>query len=261
MNHSHRSGPQIYLISRPEIDLNAIELFLRRRDLDWARTKDAHSPEELVEFAGRVCYLSFTKDTAKVRYPNSRYIENLIQQGHESVLEHATWTFVFDGVSRAFTHQLVRHRIGFSYSQLSQQYFEDDAFDPVEPVELAEHPELREIWRASIESAREAYRRLLKGFQQSLSSRDKESLRSVRSAARTLLPNATATAIVVTANARALRHFLDLRGAIAGDSEMRAVCVRLLEVLRLEAPELFSDFQIVDTDDSIGSVAKVDTSQ
>jgi thymidylate synthase (FAD) len=178
---------------------------------------------------------------------NAEYISNLIRNGHESVLEHAVWTFALLGVSRAFTHQLVRHRVGFSFSQLSQQYHDETDAEFVRPQGIESVPRAAAAWDRAILEARNAYRELLKALE---AGTDKESrkraeeVRAIRSAARSVLPNATKTAVVITANARALRHFLKLRGGILGDLEMRAVSAELLRSLQTEAPALFADYSI-----------------
>ena len=180
---------------------------------------------------------------------NADYIRNLISQGHESVLEHVSWTFLLAGVSRAFTHQLVRHRAGFSFSQLSQQYYEETAATFLEPAHLQKSPEALRAWRNAISASQESYRTILDSLKElngspGLDLHQKEFKRAIRSAARSVLPNATETKIVVTANARALRHFFDVRGAIPGDVEMREVAAALFKSVKAEAPSLFVDFNL-----------------
>lgn len=256
-------APQVYLIARPQIDFEEVARFLADRKVSWLRSKDASSAEEIVEIAGRICYMSFNADTKKISYPNSTYICNLIDKGHESVLEHATWSFIIDRVSRAFTHQLVRHRIGFSYSQLSQQYHDESEGDFVQPIGLAEFPELAERWRAAVERTRGEYRDLLSLLSEKMSSSTQsasstafETQRWLRSAARSLLPNATETTVAITANARALRNFFHLRGAILGDPEMRQVTLALYRSAAMDAPTLFADFEAAETEDGVGLVRR-----
>jgi thymidylate synthase (FAD) len=187
--------------------------------------------------------MSFRGDASSVRFPTQRYIRNLIDQGHESVLEHACWTLLIDRVSRAFTHQLVRHRIGFSFSQLSQQYHDESDSEFVSPVELSDRPELQMMWRKSVLTARDSYRELLSQLMKNGLPNDRETLRRFRSTARSLLPNATETAVAVTANARALRHLFATRGAVVGDVEMRQVAYGIFLKVQSDAPALFSDFE------------------
>jgi thymidylate synthase (FAD) len=240
--------PRLYLIGRPQFDRRYQEFlndFLPKEDATWRRDENATPAEQAVEFAGRVCYMSFGSSQS-IR-TNKEYIENLIHHGHESVLEHAVWTIVIACVSRAFTHQLVRHRVGFAFSQLSQQYHDESNSRFVQPPEIDQVPEVAAVWEEAIRNAQSSYKSVLKKLE-SASSKSagnrKESSRALRSAARSLLPNATEAAIVVTANARALRHFLKIRGDIVGDIEMRRVAAALLELIRPEGPALFSDFNI-----------------
>ena len=241
--------PRIYLISRPTIDDNEINRFLSDRDLTWKKSTDASAAENIIEVCGRVCYLSFKADISKIRYPNRNYIANLIDQKHDSVLEHAVWTFVIDGVSRSFTHQLVRHRVGFSFSQLSQQYHDESDAEFVAPEGLKDHPELLSEWNKYMSTARDSYRFFLKKLTKLANTDDREILRRVRSSARSLLPNATATTIAVTANARALRTFFSARGAIVGDIEMRRVACELYRLVCADSPSIFTGFSIENHED------------
>lgn len=232
--------PQLYVVARPALDLEAVAAFLDGSGMDWRRSPEAGAPEELVELAGRVCYMSFGPRQSP--RTNSEYLARLVEQGHHSVLEHAAWTFFLTGVSRAFTHQFVRHRVGFSYSQLSQQYHDERETPAVMPETIRARPRLAETWRQAVESAQTAYRELVDVLaEEHFDLSEREARRLVRSAARTVLPAATETKIAFTANARALRHFLVERGSLAGDEEMRAVSVLILETLHGEAPALFAD--------------------
>lgn len=237
--------PRVHIIARTNFDANAFTEFLRGTGLGWARTPGAAEGEELVEAAGRVCYMSFgPRQSPKT---NEEYIRHLIRMGHESVLEHVSWTFVLEGVSRAFTHQLVRHRVGFAFSQLSQQYHDEADAEFVPPLQLDKFPAAAAAWRQSVAATREAYRQIrdvISAEEDRLAlDQASELRRAIRSIARSVLPNATETKIVVTANARAVRHFLQVRGSIPGDVEMRVVSAELLGLLARETPALFFDFR------------------
>jgi len=238
-------SPRLYIVSRPQV-AEGLATFLEHQGLAWKESGDATPAERLIEFAGRICYLSFGED--QYRKDNASYIANLIAQGHESVLEHACWTFVLSGVSRAFTHQLVRHRVGFSYSQLSQQYHDEADAEFVQPFGVQASPVALKAWQDAIVAAQTAYRAIqeeLGGAKQN----PREVARAIRSAARSVMPNATATIIAVTANARAIRHFLSLRGAIEGDYEMRMVSTLLYHLLAAEAPALVTDYELGEMED------------
>jgi thymidylate synthase (FAD) len=237
------SEATVRLICRPAFDASEAQAFLDDWGMTWIRTPNSSSAEELVEFSGRVCYMSFGEGRQSPR-TNLEYINNLIKQLHESVLEHATWSFIITGISRGFTHQLVRHRIGFSFSQLSQQYYEDESSPFIKPDLISSDPDTNRIWEAAVLGAREAYSELLSKLKCLAGQGNKEAKRALRTAARSVLPEAAATSIAVTANCRAIRHFLDIRGAIEGDEEMRKVSAALLSLLQQDSPSLFSDFEV-----------------
>ncbi len=234
---------------------DAHALFLEQRSLCWKEASASTDSERLIEFAGRVCYLSFGERQSDRN--NADYIGNLIRQGHGSVLEHASVTILADEVSRALTHQLVRHRVGFSYSQLSQQYHDESNADFVLPDGIDESHEIAEQWKSSLSAAKKTYRDLLERLDASEFARKlgaKERLRAIRSIARTVLPNATMTILVMTGNLRAWRHLLEVRGAIEGDLEMRKFCAKCFALLKEEAPSAFQDFEVVE--DPMGSFVK-----
>lgn len=234
--------PRLYILSRPSFELQEANRFLTDRSHSWADSPGATAAERLIEFCGRVCYMSFRKDTTTIRHPHDRYIRNLIASGHGSVLEHVSWSFLLDGVSRAFTHQLVRHRVGFAFSQLSQQYHDESEVVFVPPAGLTTND--RKAWTDATESLRSAYRSFI-GADTSTSLAKREALRHRRSVARSLLPNATETAIAVTANGRALRHFFEVRGTIEGDYEMRAVACKIFHAIAADAPSLFLGIEVI----------------
>ena len=126
--------PKVYLVGRQSVDLEAIETFLGDHGVSW-QTDTEIGGEELAEMAGRVCYMSYGKG----RKTNREFIGHLVEVGHGSVLEHAVWSFLVTGVSRSFTHELVRHR-HFSYSQLSQRYVNESDSDFIEPDVIAAGP-------------------------------------------------------------------------------------------------------------------------
>src|SRR5262249_3592074 len=167
--------------------------------------------------------------------------------GHGSVLEHAVWDFVFTGVSRSLTHELIRHRAGFGYSQLSQRYVDESVAEYVEPDEIAGDPELHRLWLDAVAHSHQAYMLLAEKLQEKLQSKPDRTLwrKLARQAARSVLPNATETKIFVTANARALRHFIELRGSRHAEVEIRKLAIKVLEIMKQEAPNIFGDYQLV----------------
>ena len=235
--------PQVYLVGRQATHDAEIERFLADHDVSQWSTDTSVAGEKLCEIAGRLCYMSFAKPRPG---GNEAYIERLLEVGHGSVLEHSVWNFIITGVSRSFTHELVRHRAGFGFSQLSQRYVDESVADFVEPDCIADDPELHEVWRSAVEHAQEAYVRLVLGLERTFASEPDATLRRklARQAARSVLPNATETKIFVTANTRALRHFIELRASEHAEVEIRRVAATILDIVRREAPNLFGDYQI-----------------
>jgi len=238
--------PSVYLVGRQVADQAAIEKFLQQHEMTW-QTDTEIGAETLCEMAGRLCYMSFGKG----RKTNAEYIGHLIEVGHGSVLEHAVWNFVITGVSRSFTHELVRHRAGFGYSQLSQRFVDESTADFIEPDVIADDPELHEIWLAAVQSAHAAYVRLVEKLAEKYADYPDKTLRRklARQAARSVLPNATETKIFVTANGRALRHFIELRCSEFADVEIRKVAAKILEIMQKEAPNIFADYKWVELPD------------
>jgi thymidylate synthase (FAD) len=184
---------------------------------DVAWTTDAEGGQALAEFAGRACYQSWDKPNPATA-TNATYLRHIIEVGHLSVLEHGVVTFYLTGVSRSFTHELIRHR-HLSYSQLSQRYVPEHDAAVVEPDVIAEDPELHKKFMAAAEAGVRAYNELLEGLERKLGDVENATLRrkQARQAARSVLPNATETRIVVTGNYRAWRHFVAARASEHAD--------------------------------------------
>jgi len=203
----------------------------------WVSESDGG--DDLVEFAGRACYRSWHRPNPATA-SNAGYVAHIVRVGHLSVLEHASATFYITGVSRALTHELVRHR-HLSFSQESQRYVPYDG-DYVVPPEMHDryadtHLMGGQVIGQIVDDATNEY----EGIQRVLGSR----ARKVRlGAARAALPNAAATRIVVTGNYRAWRHFIAARATEAADAEIRELAVHVLRRLREVAPNSFGDFEI-----------------
>jgi thymidylate synthase (FAD) len=178
---------------------------------------------------------------------NAAYLSHILEVGHGSVLEHSVFNLLITGVSRSFTHELVRHRAGFGYSQLSQRYVDESVAEFVEPDIIASDPDLHDVFQAACEQAQSAYIKLVEGLLAKLEHVEDKTLRRkiARQAARSVLPNATETKIFVTANARALRHFIELRCNEHAETEIRIVAAAVLDILQREAPNLFGDYRFI----------------
>jgi thymidylate synthase (FAD) len=212
-------------------------------DIGWQT--DADGGQALAEFAGRACYQSWSKPNPATA-TNAGYLRHILEVGHLSVLEHGMVTVYLTGVSRSLTHELVRHR-HFSYSQLSQRYVPEGDAATIEPDLIADDPELHAKFVAATEASLRAYRELLDGLEDRFAGAPEATLRrkQARQAARSVLPNATETRIVVSGNYRAWRHFIAMRASEHADVEIRALAVACLRELQRIAPNVFADFAIV----------------
>jgi thymidylate synthase (FAD) len=226
----------------PQVRLIAWTHFETPDDVPWET--DAEGGQALAEFAGRACYQSWNKPNPSTA-TNAGYLRHILEVGHLSVLEHGTVTFYFTGVSRSFTHELIRHR-HFSYSQLSQRYVPERDAAMVEPEAIAADPELHKKFVEATEASVRAYTELLEGLERRFADVDNATLRrkQARQAARAVLPNATETRIVVTGNYRAWRHFVAMRATEHADVEIRELAVECLRQLQRVAPNVFADFTI-----------------
>jgi len=178
-------------------------------------------PESLAEHAGRVCYRSESRGNPEA------FLRARLRAGHESIIEHASATFEISGISRACSHQLVRHRIA-SYSQESQRYVEMSDPAMVLPAAIADNPEALTVWSRFTDQVRETYE-------------DLRALGVRKEDARFALPNAAATRIVVTMNFRELRHFFRLRITPEAQWEIRQMALEMLKLLLPYAPTIFGD--------------------
>lgn len=229
-------------IVSPQVTLIAWTHFEPPADVPWST--DADGGQALAEFAGRACYQSWRKPNPATA-TNAGYLAHILESGHLSVLEHGSVTFYLTGVSRSFTHELIRHR-HFSYSQLSQRYVPERDAAMVEPAVIAEDPELHQKFIEATEASVRAYTELLEGLERKFADVENPTLRrkQARQAARAVLPNATETRIVVTGNYRAWRHFIAMRATEHADVEIREIAIKCLRELQRVAPNVFNDFRI-----------------
>lgn len=238
------------IIREPRVTLLTRQQFVYPDHIDWESDSDV-AGEVVAEFAGRLCYLSFGEDAGiegghksiPGRTTNEAYLGNILHVKHGSVLEHAVWTLLIEGVSRSLTHELVRHRAGFGFSQLSQRYVDESNIGFVLPPEIDEGSRAFEVWAESCAQALDGYRALLNEMSEHVGGDGPATLRKkrARQAARALLPNCAETKIVVTGNARAWRHVLEMRGSGSADVEIRRLANHVLRILHAESRNIFGD--------------------
>ncbi|HYC52991.1 MAG TPA: FAD-dependent thymidylate synthase [Gemmatimonadaceae bacterium] len=232
--------PRLTLLSRPD--------FAEPAHLPVTWLGEGTGGERLAEFAGRLCYMSQANPAKR---PTREYLDNIKKQGHGSVLEHANYSVLVEGVSRSLTHELVRHRAGFAYSQLSQRYVDESNACFVVPPAVIGDEKLESTWRAQVESAQQTYVAMVEQLMERYGwVADRVHRRKMaREAGRAVLPNATETKVVVTGNVRAWRTMLELRSSEAAELEIRRFAVATLRLLQREAPGFFSDFVIYVAED------------
>jgi len=256
------TSPKIFLIARPDLDWDAVEAYLAAIGaVEWAgrhRNQDMSGAESLIEFAGRLCYRSWepglNPNVRKVRTDSREYLANILRSGHGSVLEHAQFTFVFQDVSRVFTHELVRHRAGTAISQESLRF--------VRLVDLGFRiPPLLEPMRDDVVAIVEA----LEDFQVRAAAKfglddtgvPFEIKKEVTSALRRLAPLGLSTSIVWSANVRTIRHVIEMRTARSAEEEIRAVFRQVATIMVKECPALFDDYRTNDDGEWVTESRKV----
>lgn len=222
--------PEVQLVASTFTEMNSLE---EHMDLDITST----SAEDISEFAGRACYQSFHKPNPDTKH-NRDYIKNIIEQGHESVLEHGSASFYITGVSRSFTHELIRHR-HLSFSQQSQRFVDEAESSFVVPPALeglVQNSPAGQAFKQAVVTAQSAYADIVSELQEQGLPR-----KQAREAARAVLPNCQETRIVVTGNHRAWREFLWKRLAPGADAEIRKVAGMILGELHYLAPSVYAD--------------------
>lgn len=193
-------------------------------------------PEEVVAMAAKLCYSPATVTDLKQKIESkdqTAFVEKLASVGHLSPIEHVSFTFGIEGISRACSHQLVRHRLA-SYSQQSQRYVREERFDYVIPPSIKQDPEAVREFTALMDEAQAVYARLTEKL-----ARFGITGEAAQQDARFVLPNAAETKIIVTMNARELLHFFRVRTCNRAQWEIRAMAERMLELVKTAAPTIF----------------------
>ena len=259
--------PGVALLARPNFNMGGLAGFLEGFDPSLHFTEYLDDPTslpdgaQLCKVAGQVCYMSFGRKRTFNEHAE-RYFNNLKSSGHGSVFEHATFSLLLYGISRSVTHEMVRHRAGFGFSQLSQRYVSGRMLRFVERPEYQDDEDLHSQFLQRIERAASEYASLtnrLLEMQQAgvsiLSAEARTDLRKkVQQTARSVLPNETEAPIVVTGNARAWRHVIEMRASAHAETEIRELAVRIFLCLRLTDPVLFGDYTIEELADGTYSV-------
>ncbi|MCU0620072.1 MAG: FAD-dependent thymidylate synthase [Gemmatimonadales bacterium] len=233
----------MHILRAPTVTLLARPQFLEPAHLPVSWKGRASDGERLAEFAGRLCYMSQANPAGRT---TGEYLENILKQGHGSVFEHANYSLLLEGISRSCTHELVRHRAGFAYSQLSQRYVDESEAAFVMPPAIQGDAVMEAEWERAVTVAQASYvaavDRLMAKYEWVESAVHRRKM--AREAARSVLPNATETKIVVTGNVRAWRTMLELRLGEGAELEIRRLAVAILRLLQEEATGLFADVEV-----------------
>ncbi len=266
----YSTAPSVSLIAETRVNVDAMRSFLT----DFDESFDAYYEESvdalerslisdgglLAKFSGQMCYLSL----GELRTPHAqadKYFDNVMAQGHGSILEHVNYTFLIWGIDRAVTHEAVRHRAGMAYSQVSQRYVGEDKLRFCMPADLQGDQELFHAALEDMAYDMDRYSRWIETYHDKYPQLDGESKTEWRkrcqSAARRVLPNWVEAPIVITGNVRAWRHVLYMRCAKYADVAIRRAMVPVLQVLQSNTPELFADFTFETLrDGSVGATSK-----
>jgi thymidylate synthase (FAD) len=249
MVYMHETSPHVFLVARPSVNLDGMRAYLESvgggswLDMREEARASLNDGELLAEFGGRMCYRSWepglNPNVTRIRTDQQEYFANVLRSAHGSVLEHANYSFAFRDVSRVFTHELVRHRAGSAFSQESLRYVR------LTDIGFRVPPALEPL-RDQVVSIVEQ----LEEFQLSAAEQldlDKGEVpfavkKEITSALRRLAPIGLSTDILWTANARTLRHVIEMRTAHGAEEELRLVFNMVAETMKLEAPSLFQDF-------------------
>lgn len=257
-------GPTCHLIARTTTSLSS-QVFEDLEEIDpefcavgrdSPYSLEALAPERLLQFSGQLCYLSFGESRTSFQ-DQAAYLRRIMEQKHGSVLEHANASFLFLGVSRAMTHELVRHRAGAAYSQVSQRYVGSKHLRFVLPYEDSQNLELREQFYKDIDANAAQYRArielLKKHFPPLAQETNTEYRKRIQSSARSVLGNYAEAPIVMTANYRTWLHVLTMRTGPYADVNIRRAMIQVLEELTRHSPAVFDHFESIEMAD--GSMA------
>jgi thymidylate synthase (FAD) len=260
--------PGVVVLAKPQTNVAGLAGFLEGFDPQLRFPEYLDDPtglpdsSQLCKTAGQVCYGSF--GPMRTRNENAdAYFDRLTSAGHGSVLEHSNFSFLLYGMSRSVTHELVRHRAGVAFSQISQRYVSGTVLRFVERPEYQEDEELHRLFEERADRAAAEYEAMaerLLGRQEggaSMLTADykTDARKKVQQTARSLLPNETEAPMVFTGNVRALRHIIEMRADAHAESEIRNLALRLFLCLRTVDPILFGDYELGELPDGTYTVS------
>jgi thymidylate synthase (FAD) len=245
--------PKAYLIAETKLIHDGLQASLTELGVpDW-KTDAASDAEHLIEFSGKSCYMSFdttlNKNLTRVGTRNNQeYIQDqIISTGHGSVLEHGTMTFFLVNVSRVLTHELVRHRAGNAFSQVSGRYVRTDKINFWLPSVIRNDPWAKEFYTMCFATMEMWIRQLEEHFKiDELKGGIGFKLKKVlTSAFRRIIGNGQSNHIVMTCNHRSLRHMIELRTDAGAEEEIRLVFNQMFDAVKDRYPGLYGDAEVI----------------
>lgn len=244
--------PKAFLIGETRVVEEGLKQYLEHIGVsEW--TSDAPSdPERLVEIMGRLCYRSFkpglNPNVTKIRGHNKDYLENIVNVKHGSVIEHPVINFIFADVSRVFTHELVRHRVGVAISQESLRFVRLDDLGLWLPTVIQEDEQAVQIFCKTFEQLEQLQLELAEHFQLDKDGTPFHRKKTVTSAMRRIAPIGLATTIGWSANLRTIRWVLEMRTDPSAEEEIRLVFGKVGEIVTFRYPHIFGDFSVEEVD-------------
>lgn len=239
-----RVTPKVFLVGETKLN-EGLRGYLRHIGTAWRPAEAVSDSELLVEAFGRLCYRSWeagmNPNVKKIREGNAGYIANIIKSGHGSVLEHPVTNWIFADVSRVFTHELVRHRVGMAYSQESLRYVRLEDLGLWLPPEVEANPEMKALFEKTFENLGDLQMQMAKmlGLDEMKSFAKKKKLTS---AMRRVAPIGLSTTIGVSMNFRALRHIAEMRTSVHAEAEIRDALNQVMNIAKKRWPSIFADF-------------------
>jgi len=241
----HRTTPKVFLIGETKIHQPGLQDYFEHIGTKW-RPDAPSDAEALIEVMGRVCYRSWepgmNPNVKKIREGNDKYLANIIKVKHESVLEHSVSNWIFADVSRVFTHEIIRHRVGTAYSQESLRFVRLEDLGMWLPEEIEHHKELKMLFEETFHSLGQLQIRMaeLLRLDEMKSFHEKK---QYTSAMRRLAPIGLSTTIGASFNFRSLRHIIEMRTDPGAETEIREVFSLVGKIAKAAWPNLFADFE------------------
>ena len=239
--------PQVFLIGESTVNKEGLSAFLTHLGAPEWSSNASTDIELLTEVYGRACYKSFgtelNPNITRVRGSNETYISNVIEKGDGSVLEHGVVNFFFCDVSRVFTHELVRHRVGTAMSQESLRYVRLTDLDWYAPICIQANAAAMTIFEKTMDGLSNLQKDLSELYELDTTN-DFNFKKQITSAMRRIAPIGLATNIGWSCNMRTLRHVIEMRTDPGAEEEIRIVFSKVADIAIERWPNLFADYEV-----------------